>query len=78
MRRKFLLLFITTFAVQRKTNPRRAAFLCKYPFSRCQWRIVSHMLTMAAIQNRAPMVLVVLIEPDDYALHFRRRPDLNN
>jgi hypothetical protein len=38
-----------------------------------QRRVVTHVLAMVAIENRAPMALVILFEAGDYAVHFTKK-----
>ena len=61
---------VTAFAVERESEPRVAAVFGSDPLACRERRIVSHVSAMAAIENCAPMILVVQFIAGDYAMHF--------
>ena len=68
-----LLLFITTLTVEFEADARGAAVRSQNPGAIRQRWIVAQMLSMAASQNRAPVMLVVLIEIYNLLLHRSSR-----
>jgi len=62
--------FVAAFAVERETKARRAARLGQHPLTRTERRVVTHMLAMTAVENRAPMILIVKFKAGDDALHL--------
>ena len=60
---------VAAFAVERESETRGAPRFSLYPFARRQWRIVSHVLAMTTIENRAPVILVIQFEAGDDAMH---------
>jgi hypothetical protein len=62
-------LFIASFAVKFKSDPRIATLWSENPFARRHRRIVSHVLAVTAFQNSAPVVFFVFFEAGDLLLH---------
>jgi hypothetical protein len=61
--------FIAAFAVELETDVRGSTLFREDPSTSRHRRIVSDVLSMAAFQNGAPVMLVVLIETCDLLLH---------
>ena len=62
--------FVAAFAVEFDTHPRLASFLRQDPMARGHWWIVPHVLAMTAIQDCAPVILIVCLEAGDSTKHF--------
>jgi hypothetical protein len=61
--------FFAALAIKFKTETRRATFLRKYPGPGGEWRIVSDMLAMPAIQDCTPVILIVFFKARDLLFH---------
>src|SRR2546423_2696893 len=61
--------FIAAFAIEFESKTRGATFCAEHPGTRGKRWIVPHMLPVTAIQDCAPVALVVLIKVCDRALH---------
>jgi len=51
-------------ALQRRADARCTPFLGEHPLTRNQRRFVPHVLPVPALQERNPMPVIVLSEPD--------------
>jgi hypothetical protein len=48
-----------------------ASFSCQYPWSTCEWRLMPHMLSMAAGQVGHPIAVFILMKTNNRLLHQR-------
>ena len=62
-------LFFTLFAVEFKSNARRAADFGEHPIAGGQWRIMAYMLKVPAIEFGTPVTLVVSFKANDSTFH---------
>src|SRR5215213_10274954 len=69
------LFLIAALAIEFKAEARCAPFFREYPGTCGEWRVVAHVLIVAAIQLYSPVRFVILIEAGDFAFHrlFLRR-----
>ena len=63
-------LFFAPLAVEFKPDSRIATLFGKNPVAPDQGRVVAYVLAVAAIQDRAPMILVVFFEPGNLPFHL--------
>lgn len=63
------LIFVTLFAIQLLADPRCTSLGRQYPFTYAQWRVVPHMLVVAAGEFRHPVSFVVDLEIINYSVH---------
>ena len=56
-------------AVQLEADPRGTTFRRQHPRPRYQWRLMADVLAVAALEDRAPVALVILFEAGDALLH---------
>src|ERR687884_428414 len=65
-----LLLFVTLFAVEFEAEAGGAALFGEHPFARDERRVVAHVLRVAAVEQGAPVALVVAVVADDAPPHL--------
>jgi hypothetical protein len=69
-------ILVATFALQDAADPLRSFCFAEHPFAEGPGRIVAHVLGVAAVELRCPMVLFILTETDYGPLHRTPSADI--
>jgi len=64
---------LALFAIQHLPEVQLAPFFSENPGPIRQWWLMSHMLSMPALQIRHPIAVLVLMKADDALVHSRQK-----
>ena len=67
--RRLTTIFITSDAVEFVPQPTPATVLCNHPRTFNVWRIMAHVLIMAAFQLGHPVTFIIQMKSNDLSLH---------